>query len=218
MIDLNALLRRPVEYYEYPWAIERHLRRAQSYLRSLSQADDVAFVFCKSMPRSGHRFLTECVEHYLGQALHYCGFYNTRADCCRRIPCQAPQRGQDQPLLLPKEPRFWLSRFSGAGRQISDPAPVADSPPPIQRHPQQGLRTSLPRHPSARRRCLLASEEPRNGRFSHALCGIYGLRLRPAIGGTRLAPCCKCSAAGFSFVWRFCLPPSPHFALSRRLP
>ena len=90
MIDLNALLRRPVEYYEYPWAIERHLRRAQSYLRSLSQADDVAFVFCKSMPRSGHRFLTECVEHYLGQALHYCGFYNTHADCCRRIPCAKP--------------------------------------------------------------------------------------------------------------------------------
>ena len=30
MISLNALLGRPVEYYEYPWAIEGRLRSAQS--------------------------------------------------------------------------------------------------------------------------------------------------------------------------------------------
>jgi hypothetical protein len=35
VISLNALLGRPVEYYEYPWTIEGHLRSAQSRLRSL---------------------------------------------------------------------------------------------------------------------------------------------------------------------------------------
>ena len=59
MINLNALLRRRVEYYEYPWAIEGYLLSAQSRLRSLFQANDVGFIFSKSMPRSGHRFLTE---------------------------------------------------------------------------------------------------------------------------------------------------------------
>jgi len=50
VIDLNALLRRPVEYYEYPWAIERHLLNAQARFRGLFQADDVGFIFAK--PRS----------------------------------------------------------------------------------------------------------------------------------------------------------------------
>jgi hypothetical protein len=35
VISLNALLGRPVEYYEYPWAIEGRLRSAQSRVRSL---------------------------------------------------------------------------------------------------------------------------------------------------------------------------------------
>lgn len=88
MISLNALLGRPVEYYEYPWAIEGRLRSAQSRLRSLFQASDVVFIFSKSMPRSGHRFLTECLTHYFGPELHYCGFY--RPGCCHRIPCAHP--------------------------------------------------------------------------------------------------------------------------------
>lgn len=85
MINLNALLRRRVEYYEYPWAIEGHLLSAQSRFRSLFQANDVGFIFSKSMPRSRHRFLTECLTHYFGPELHYCGFY--RPGCCQRIPC-----------------------------------------------------------------------------------------------------------------------------------
>ena len=91
MINLNALLRRRVEYYEYPWAIETHLRNAQSRFRSLFQASDVAFIFSKSMPRSGHRFLTECLTHYFGPELYYCGFY--RPECCHRIPCTRPRDG-----------------------------------------------------------------------------------------------------------------------------
>ena len=88
MISLNALLGRPVEYYEYPWAIEGRLRSAQSRLRSLFQASDVVFIFSKSMPRSGHRFVTECLTYYFGPDLHYCGFY--RPGCCHRIPCAHP--------------------------------------------------------------------------------------------------------------------------------
>jgi hypothetical protein len=93
VINLNALLRRRVEYYEYPWAIEGQLWSAQSQLRSLFQASDVGFIFSKSMPRSGHRFLTECLTHYFGPELHYCGFY--RPECCHRIPCSQPH-GDDR--------------------------------------------------------------------------------------------------------------------------
>ena len=57
MISLNALLGRPVEYYEYPWAIEGRLRDAQSRFRSRFQPSDIGYIFAKSMPRSGHRFL-----------------------------------------------------------------------------------------------------------------------------------------------------------------
>jgi hypothetical protein len=55
---------------------------------SLFQASDVDFIFSKSMPRSGHRFLVECLEHYFGPELHYCGFY--KPECCHRIPCTRP--------------------------------------------------------------------------------------------------------------------------------
>jgi hypothetical protein len=91
VINLNALLRRRVEYYEYPWAVEGRLRDAQSQLRSLFQANDVGFIFSKSMPRSGHRFLSQCLSHYFGPELHYCGFY--RPQCCHRIPCAHPHGG-----------------------------------------------------------------------------------------------------------------------------
>ena len=67
MISLNALLGRPVEYYEYPWAMEGRLRDAQSRFRSLFQPSDVGYIFAKSMPRSGHRFLSECLTHYFGE-------------------------------------------------------------------------------------------------------------------------------------------------------
>ena len=66
MISLNALLGRPVKYYEYPWAMEGRLRDAQSRFRSLFQPSDVGYIFAKSMPRSGHRFLSECLTHYFG--------------------------------------------------------------------------------------------------------------------------------------------------------
>ena len=88
MISLNALLGRPVEYYEYPWAMEGRLRDAQSRFRSLFQPSDVGYIFAKSMPRSGHRFLSECLAHYFGPELHYCGFY--WPGCCHRIPCKHP--------------------------------------------------------------------------------------------------------------------------------
>jgi hypothetical protein len=88
MINLNALLRRPVEYYEYPWALESAVRSAQAMVRSLFQPPDITYIFSKSMPRSGHRFLSECLTHYFGPKLHYCGFY--RPDCCHRIPCARP--------------------------------------------------------------------------------------------------------------------------------
>ena len=91
MINLNALLRRCVEYYEHPWAIEGHLRDAQSRLLSLFQPSDVGFIFSKSMPRSGHRFLADCLSQYFGPELHYCGFY--QPDCCHRIPCTRPHDG-----------------------------------------------------------------------------------------------------------------------------
>jgi hypothetical protein len=70
VINLNALLGRPVEYYEYPWAVEGGLRSAQSRFRSLFQPSDVGYIFAKSMPRSGHRFLSECLTHYFGPELH----------------------------------------------------------------------------------------------------------------------------------------------------
>ena len=91
MINLNALLRRRVEYYEYPWAIEGRLRSAQSRFRSLFQPSDVGYIFAKSMPRSGHRFLSDCLTHYFGPELHYCGFYSP--GCCHRIPCKHPHQG-----------------------------------------------------------------------------------------------------------------------------
>ena len=105
MISLNALLGRPVEYYEYPWAIEGRLRSAQSQLRSLFQASDVVFIFSKSMPRSGHRFLTECLTHYFGPELHYCGFY--RPGCCHRIPCAHPHgNGKSNRYFMQKSHDF----------------------------------------------------------------------------------------------------------------
>lgn len=105
MINLNALLRRRIEYYEYPWAIEGRLWSAQSRLRSLFQASDVAFIFSKSMPRSGHRFLTQCLTHYFGPKLRYCGFY--RPDCCHRIPCTRPyDAARTNPYFMQKSHDF----------------------------------------------------------------------------------------------------------------
>ena len=115
MISLNALLGRPVEYYEYPWAIEGRLRSAQSRLRSLFQASDVVFIFSKSMPRSGHRFLTECLTHYFGPDLHYCGFY--RPGCCHRIPCAHPHGdGKANRYFMQKSHDFGFRDFSEAQR------------------------------------------------------------------------------------------------------
>ncbi len=88
MIDLNALLKRRVAYYEYPWAIERHLLNAQGRIRSLLQPADMGFIFAKSMPRSGHRFLATSLTHYFASRLHYCEYYP--AGCCGRIPCARP--------------------------------------------------------------------------------------------------------------------------------
>ena len=88
MIDLNALLGRRVAYYEYPWAIERHLLDAQARVRSLFQPAGIGFVFAKSMPRSGHRFLATSLRHYFAGRLHYCEYYP--AGCCGTIPCVRP--------------------------------------------------------------------------------------------------------------------------------
>ena len=106
MIDLNALLRRRVEYYEYPWAIEARFRSGQERFRSWFQAPDVAFILSKSMPRSGHRFLTDCLTHYFGPSLHYCGFY--RPDCCQRIPCARPHNAE-------KTNRYFLQKSHDFG-------------------------------------------------------------------------------------------------------
>ena len=88
MIDLNALLKRRVAYYEYPWAIERHLLNAQARIRALFQPTDVGYVFAKSMPRSGHRFLATSLTQYFGGTLRYCEYYP--AGCCGKIPCTRP--------------------------------------------------------------------------------------------------------------------------------
>jgi hypothetical protein len=55
MVNLNALLRRPVEYYEYPWSLESVLCSGQATVRSLFQSPDITYIFSKSMPRGGHR-------------------------------------------------------------------------------------------------------------------------------------------------------------------
>jgi hypothetical protein len=94
VINLNALLRRRVEYYEYPSALEARVHATQSYFRSLFQAQDVGFIFGKSMPRSGHRFLADCLQTYFGPALHYCGFYDKNSGCCARIPCKRPRNAE----------------------------------------------------------------------------------------------------------------------------
>jgi hypothetical protein len=86
--DLNALIGRRVAYYEYPWAIERHALNARSRVRALFQPSDVRFIFAKSMPRSGHRFLATSLTHYFADALRYCEFYP--GGCCGSIPCTAP--------------------------------------------------------------------------------------------------------------------------------
>ena len=116
MIDLNALLGRRVEYYEYPWAIEGYLRSTQARLRSLFQSPDVTFVFSKSMPRSGHRFLSECLTHYFGQKLHYCGFY--RPDCCHRIPCARPHNSDASNRYFRK--RATISAFATRPTSTAD--------------------------------------------------------------------------------------------------
>ena len=87
--DLNLLLRRPVQYYQRPWAIERVFAEARSHWRSLSRPGDITYVYSKSMPRSGHRLLAECLTAYFHDTLHYCEYYPP-GDCCRRIPCAKP--------------------------------------------------------------------------------------------------------------------------------
>jgi hypothetical protein len=86
--DLNALIGRRVAYYEYPWAIERHALTAKSLVRALFQPSDVNFIFAKSMPRSGHRFLATSLKHYFADELRYCEYYPE--GCCGTIPCTAP--------------------------------------------------------------------------------------------------------------------------------
>ena len=139
MISLNALLGRPVEYYEYPWAIEGRLRDAQSRFRSRFQPSDVGYIFAKSMPRSGHRFLSECLAHYFGPELHYCGFY--WPGCCHRIPCKHPQPGgRANRYFMQKSHDFGFRDSSQAQRQISDPVPVADPAPAIELRSRGGAR------------------------------------------------------------------------------
>lgn len=89
MVDFNALIKRPVAYYEFPWAVERHILDAQARMRSLLQPDGVGYVFAKSMPRSGHRFLAGSLKQYFAGRLHYCEYYAGRG-CCGTIPCTRP--------------------------------------------------------------------------------------------------------------------------------
>src|SRR4029079_10433490 len=37
---------------------------------------------------------TECLEQFFGPAMFYCGFYNSRADCCGMIPCVKPFKAE----------------------------------------------------------------------------------------------------------------------------
>jgi hypothetical protein len=90
---MNGLLRRRVEYYEFPWGVEGGWHHARSYFRSLRQPLDVTYVFGKSMPRSGHYFLGACLQTYFGPELHYCDFYGREANCCRSLPCRKPRNG-----------------------------------------------------------------------------------------------------------------------------
>jgi hypothetical protein len=90
---MNGLLRRRVEYYEFPWGVEGGLHQARSFFRALRQPSGVTYIFGKSMPRSGHYFLGACLQTYFGPELHYCDFYGRAANCCGSIPCRKPLNG-----------------------------------------------------------------------------------------------------------------------------
>jgi hypothetical protein len=115
VISLNALLGRPVEYYEYPWAIEGRLRSAQSRLRSLFQASDVVFIFSKSMPSE-----RASLRHRMPHLLFRAGSALLRLLPAGMLPphsLRSPAWGRKgQPLFHAEEPRFRLPRFSEAQR------------------------------------------------------------------------------------------------------
>ena len=125
MISLNALLGRPVEYYEHPWAIEGRLRSAQSRLRSLFQASDVVFIFSKSMPSE-----RASLRHRMPHLLFRAGSALLRLLPAGMLPPHSLRppawERKVQPLFHAEEPRFRLPRFSEAQRQVSDPVPLAD--------------------------------------------------------------------------------------------
>jgi hypothetical protein len=111
VIDRNLLLRNlssrspshfeltstGVKYFqrsiETPGVIETLWSNARSLLCSLLQGSDVEFIFCKSMPRSGHHFLAQALACYFGSALHYCEAYKP-SNCCRRTPCCKPYNAE----------------------------------------------------------------------------------------------------------------------------
>jgi hypothetical protein len=91
VISLNALLGRLVEYYEYPG---RSKAAYGTHSRASARGSSRATSATSSPSRcraAAHRFLSECLAHYFGPELHYCGFY--WPGCCHRIPCKHPQPG-----------------------------------------------------------------------------------------------------------------------------
>jgi hypothetical protein len=53
------------------------------------RTNQIDYIFCKSMPRSGHWLLTEQLRNYFMDSLHDCGFYDVKG-CCEEIPCAKP--------------------------------------------------------------------------------------------------------------------------------
>ena len=110
MISLNALLGRPVEYYEYPWAIEGRLRSAQSRLPLAVPAER----------RRLHLLEVDAAErpplpHRMPHPLFRAGAALLRLLLAGMLPphsLRAPAWGRKgQPLFHAEEPRFRLPRF-----------------------------------------------------------------------------------------------------------
>ena len=130
MISLNALLGRPVEYYEYPWAIEGRLRSAIAAPLAVS-----------GERRRLHLLEVDAAEraslpHRMPHPLFRAGAAFMQLLPAGMLPphsLRPPARGrQGQPLFHAEGPPFRLPRFSEAQRQISDPVPSADPTPAIE--------------------------------------------------------------------------------------
>jgi hypothetical protein len=128
-----------VDYFQPPARIETHLLNARSLLLSLLERRHVTLILGKSMPRSGHHFLSKCLSHYFGSALHYCESYNA-SNCCRRTPCCKPYNDDCSNRFFMQKSHdlgFWDTRLLRGKYLIQYRSPI----PRLQSHFELGLRT-----------------------------------------------------------------------------